>query len=215
MSFGFLKTTVQKKRHYIFVMAFAVGLAIIGLSWHLATQANIVWKKEENVSEVSLTSQFARSNPIRLEIAALNIDTSFVAPLGLMPDQTVSVPNSYDQVGWYSGGPTPGEIGPAVILGHVDSLEGPAIFYSLGQLSKGDEILLTRADGSMATFLVTKLQRYPQSNFPTRDVYGPTDTPTLRLVTCSGLFNKDEQRYSHNLVVYATLKTENDANIKQ
>jgi sortase (surface protein transpeptidase) len=206
MVFGFLKTTVHSTRHYVIVMAFAVVLGLSAISWYLTTQTTIVWEANTPAAEMVYESDFARSNPVRLEIPAVNIDTSFVLPLGLAPDQTVTVPDSYDQVGWYEGGATPGEVGPAVILGHVDSLDGPAIFYPLGQLSKGDEVLVTRDDGTTATFVVTKLQRYPQSDFPTMDVYGPTTKPALRLVTCTGNFNKGEQRYSHNLVVYAELK---------
>ncbi len=80
------------------------------------------------------------------------------------------------------------------------------MFYKLGQLKVGDEISVTREDGAVATFVVTKTERHPQSNFPTVDVYGPTASSTLRLVTCSGVFNKGSQRYSHNLVVFAELK---------
>lgn len=206
MTLGFFKTKVHSTRHYVIVMAFAVVLVLGGLSWYFATRTNIVWEKQDVTDVVAAKSEFARSNPILLEIPALNIKTSFVPPLGLLPDQTVSVPDSYDQVGWYSGGATPGEVGPSVILGHVDSLDGPAIFFSLGQLKEGDDIMVTREDDSVATFTVTKLQRYPQSNFPTLDVYGPTTGAELRLVTCSGTFDKGEQRYSHNLVVYAKLK---------
>ncbi len=155
-------------------------------------------------SEVA-TSSFARSAPNRLVIPRLNLDTGFVAPLGLNADRTIAVPDDYNAVGWYSGGATPGEVGPAVILGHVDSTEGPAVFYSLGQLKVGDEIMVSREDGTTATFLVEQLERHPQSEFPTVSVYGPTDYPALRLVTCSGTFDKGSQRYSHNLVVYARL----------
>ena len=203
---GFQKTRAYSQRHYVIVMAFAVVLAVGALGWYFSTQTTIVWEKDVTNQEVKASNQFARSNPVLLEIPALNIQTSFVPPLVLQSDQTVSVPDSYTEVGWYSGGATPGEVGPAVILGHVDSKDGPAIFYPLGQLREGDDIVVTRADGTVATFTVTKLQRYPQSNFPTQDVYGPTNEAVLRLVTCTGTFNRGEQKYSHNLVVFAKLK---------
>jgi sortase (surface protein transpeptidase) len=128
-----------------------------------------------------------------------------VQPLGLLPDQTVGVPNSYTEVGWYSGGVSPGEVGPSVILGHVDSVDGPAIFYSLGQVKVDDEIEVIREDGTIAKFKVTSLERHSQSDFPTMDVYGPVDKAVLRLVTCSGQFDRGSQRYSHNLIVFAEL----------
>ena len=204
---GLFKTRAYSKRHYIIVMAFAIvfASAAYALSPYFMSHVSSEDDALKSTYSAPMVSSFARSAPSRLEIPAINLDATFVSPLGLLPDQTVSVPDSYTQVGWYSGGATPGEIGPAVILGHVDSVDGPAIFYSLGQLNVGDEIKVTREDGTTAIFTVTKLQRYPQVNFPTLEVYGPTDSPTLRLVTCTGTFNKGVQKYSHNLVVYATL----------
>ena len=199
---GLYKIIAYSKRHYVFVMAFAV---VLTGTIYVLTNVPGGGDTNKNVSPVPIESPFARSIPSRLEIPSINLDTTFVSPLGLLPDQTIAVPDNYTQVGWYSGGSTPGENGPAVILGHVDSLDGPAVFYALGQLSEGDEIKVSRQDGTTATFYVTKLQRYPQINFPTLEVYGPTDGPTLRLVTCTGTFDKGVQKYSHNLVVYATL----------
>ena len=204
---GLLKTRAFSKRHYGLVMAFAIvlvaGLFIVEPYIKASLADPVIIEDKPAVESIA---QFFRSAPVRLVIPKLNLDTSFVAPLGLQPDQTVSVPDSYTEVGWYEGGATPGENGPAVILGHVDSKEGPAVFYSLGQLKVSDEIEVTRSDGTIAVFVVDKLQRYPQSDFPTQAVYGPTDTPTLRLVTCTGTFDRGAQKYSHNLVVYAHLK---------
>jgi sortase (surface protein transpeptidase) len=88
----------------------------------------------------------------------------------------------------------------------VDSYEGAAVFYHLGELEAGDEIEVTRADGTVATFVVTEKERVPQDNFPTLDVYGPIDYAGLRLVTCTGVYDHGTLRYSHNLIVYAVLK---------
>jgi sortase (surface protein transpeptidase) len=145
------------------------------------------------------------SEPIKLSIPKLNLETDFEAPLGLQADNSIEVPDSYTQVGWYKFGPTPGEVGPAVILGHVDSYEGPAVFFSLGQLEVGDDIYVTRADGSTAHFKVSEMERNLQAAFPTAKVYGDINHAGLRLVTCSGSFDKGQQRYSHNLIVYAKL----------
>ncbi len=203
------KVRQQTKRHYVRVVAFAVAVLVAAsvsaafVLWpHRVAEAPAVTDTET----VAVTSPFARSAPVHLSIPKLNLETDIVPPLGLNPDKTVSVPDSYEKVGWYSGGATPGEVGPSVILGHVDSYEGAAVFYHLGQLEPGDEVSIARADGSTAVFVVEKLERFSQDAFPTELVYGPIDYPGLRLVTCSGVFNKVAQRYSHNLVVYAQLK---------
>jgi hypothetical protein len=200
------KVQQQAKRHCVRTVAFAVVL-VAG-----ASLAYVVWPHSvaeapaETTSEATTTPLFARSAPVHLSIPKLNLETDFVPPLGLNPDRTVSVPDSYEKVGWYSGGATPGEVGPSVILGHVDSYEGAAVFYHLGQLEPGDEVSVARADGTTAVFVVDSLERYSQDAFPTELVYGAIDYPGLRLVTCSGTFNKAAQRYSHNLVVYASLQ---------
>ncbi len=207
-----VERTEEAPRHYSRVMAFAVlGIFFLGIGcilYYGIEQEGLL----ESIHSVNETppqaevSKFARSQPTQLRIPSLDLRTTFVAPLTLNTDKTISVPDSYTQVGWYINGATPGENGSAVILGHVDSKDGPAIFYSLGQLHKDDEISIERQDGTTAVFLVDKLERYPQDTFPTEEVYGKTNSPTLKLVTCSGTFNKGKQTYSHNLVVYAHLK---------
>ncbi len=197
-------------RHYARVMAFAVLGCVLGAAalYYIPGEKIAFAPTPEEVveSEAAPVSPYARSKPVRLIIPKINLDTTFVPPLGLNEDKTVSVPDSYTEVGWYTYGATPGEIGPAVILGHVDSYEGPAVFFSLGQLEAGDEVLVERADGTTATFVVESKERIPQSNFPTEKVYGQIDYAGLRLVTCTGVFNKGAQEYSHNLIVYAHLK---------
>ena len=148
-----------------------------------------------------------RALPTTLRIAKINLEASFVAPLGLEASGEVSVPDSFTDVGWYQYSPTPGELGPAVVLGHVDSVKGPAVFFSLGQLEPGDEVLIDRADGNTARFLVERLERYEQVAFPTQAVYGNIDHAGLRLITCSGTYERGRDRYTHNLVVYARLAT--------
>lgn len=204
-----LKTS-QAIRHYARVMAFAVlGIILISLVARFFPSKPVVYVSEDQVEDpVVATSTFARSAPIRLVIPKIDLDTTFEAPLGLNTDQTVSVPESYNKVGWYKNGATPGEIGPAVILGHVDSYRGVAVFFLLGQLEAGDEVEVTREDGTVATFVVTSKERVLQSEFPTEKVYGDIDHAGLRLVTCTGVYDKGDLRYSHNLIVYAELKTE-------
>jgi hypothetical protein len=164
--------------------------------------------QEESVPAQVTTPQglaLTESLPVRLRIPTLNMDTGFVAPLGLLQNGEAEVPESNTEVGWYKYGPTPGEIGPSVIFGHVDSYTGPAVFFSLGQLEAGNDIYVDREDGSVAHFMVTKLERYPQSDFPTTEVYGDISHAGLRLITCSGIYVRGTARYTHNLVVYAKL----------
>lgn len=165
------------------------------------------------VSTATRTERYilAPSEPVRFVVPKLAIDAAFEKPLGLNADRTLSVPAAYDTVGWYSGSPTPGELGPSVILGHVDSYEGAAIFYHLGKLTSGDTFTVERADGSKPTFVVEKLERYPQRDFPTDQVYGPIDYAGIRLITCTGTYNYGTLRYSHNLVVYGRLVEPNKA----
>ena len=205
---GTHKNTVRT-RHYRRVVAFAI-VAIVVVALYVALNLFGVLKPmiyEVPVDESnSTTTSFYRQVPTRLEIPKLAVDTTFVEPLGLNSDQTIMVPDSYTEVGWYKNGVTPGEVGAAVILGHVDSKDGPGVFFSLGQLNIGDEIKVTRADNTAATFKVTELTRYAQSDFPSNRVYTSDGGAVLRLVTCTGTFDRGEARYTHNLVVYAELQ---------
>jgi sortase (surface protein transpeptidase) len=143
--------------------------------------------------------------PQYLRIPKIALEVPFSEPLGLLSTGEVAVPEDYDTVGWYQYSPAPGSLGPAVVLGHVDSYSGPAVFFSLGQLDPGDDIIIDRQDGSVAHFKVEKLVRQEQGEFPTEEVYGNIDYAGLRLITCSGVFDRSIQRYSHNLIVYARL----------
>ncbi|WP_051797102.1 class F sortase [Catenuloplanes japonicus] len=147
-----------------------------------------------------------RSVPATLEIPAIGVRSSLLS-LGLRPDGTVEVPplTGTADAGWYRHSVTPGETGPAVILGHVDSVEtGRGVFYRLTDLTRGAEILVTREDGVTVVFTVTSLRRYPKAEFPTERVYGPTDAPTIRLATCGGAYDQISRTYVDNVVVYAT-----------
>jgi sortase (surface protein transpeptidase) len=192
----------------ILVLAIIVGVAV----WQLpSAEAPVI----ETVPDVPIDEPVTPlviqgptlnpADPVALRIPKIEIDATFEGPLGLNEDQSIEVPDSYEALGWYEYGPTPGEAGPAVILGHVDSFEGPAVFFRLGQLEVGDEIEVDRADGTTAVFAVTELLRARQNDFPTAQVYGDIDHAGLRLITCSGTFSRGIQRYSHNLIVFARL----------
>jgi hypothetical protein len=125
--------------------------------------------------------------------------------LGLTADGSLEVPVDFGVAGWWKGGPRPGDPGPAVITGHLDSTKGPGVFAKLGRVKPGDEIIVRRNDGGRLTFLVTRIDRYPKRAFPTRTVYGPTDAPELRVITCGGVFDRSASSYVSNIVVFAKL----------
>jgi hypothetical protein len=146
--------------------------------------------------------------PVRLQIPAIGVDTGLMR-LGKLADGTVDVPggpHQWDMAGWYDGegGTRPGDPGSAVILGHVDSKSGPAVFYRVRELRRGDQVKVTTADGTVFRFAVDRVEQFPKSRFPTADVYYPTLTPKLRLVTCGGSF--DGHHYRSNVIAFATLR---------
>jgi len=144
--------------------------------------------------------------PVRVEIPAIGVSAS-IDPLGLRANGELDVPNRFERVGWWSGGATPGDQGPGVLAGHVDSRRGPAIFFRLGELKPGDEVTVSGADGTTDVFTVERMSTHAKDEFPTAEVYGPTERPTLRLVTCTGRFDRSRREYEDNLVVYAVAKT--------
>jgi sortase family protein len=146
------------------------------------------------------------ADPTRVRIPAIGVDAALVR-LGLRPDGTMDVPTDFGTTGWYTGGPRPGENGPAVIAGHVDSDTSPAVFYRLQHLRPGDEVDVPRADGTRSTFVVTRVARFDKEAFPTEDVFGPTADPELRLVTCGGDFDFTRLRYRANTVAFASLQS--------
>jgi hypothetical protein len=142
--------------------------------------------------------------PVRLRIPALHID-SRLDILGLQNDGSVAVPDRVDVAGWFRGGPRPGQPGPAVILGHVDSSTAPGIFIDLRTIRRGTLVHVDRTDGSSVTFRVTGVTQVPKSRFPTDLVYAPTLDPSLRLVTCGGSFDHTRKTYRDNIIAFADL----------
>lgn len=128
-----------------------------------------------------------------------------VVKSGLELDGSLHVPASPQLAGWYELGIKPGDIGPAVITGHLDSAAGPGILYNLNKVKVGDIVDVVRDDGSVAEFSVDKLELYLQNNFNTQAVYGPISNAGLRIITCAGKYDKATKHYSHDLVVYASL----------
>lgn len=148
-----------------------------------------------------------RSEPVRVRVPAAGVDTGPVLKLGLAGDGTVEVPSPADaeRIGWYDKGVTPGETGPAVLIGHFDTARGPAVLKNVAKVRVGDEITVARADGTEAVFRVRELEQVDKKAFPTRKVYGDTERPELRLITCGGEL-VDGHR-PDNIILYADLVT--------
>ncbi|TDB87221.1 class F sortase [Actinomadura sp. KC216] len=145
-----------------------------------------------------------RSVPVEVAVPSIGVRAP-LARLGLAGDGSVEVPpaDRLNEAGWYDRGPTPGERGAAVLLGHVDSAKGAAVFYELGRLRPGHRIEVTRRDGRTAVFTVESVERVAKERFPTGRVYGPLDHAGLRLVTCGGPFDESSRSYRDNIIVYA------------
>jgi len=140
--------------------------------------------------------------PVRVRVPGIGVDAA-VTDLGLTPEGTLEVPENFDVTGWYTGRSLPGEIGPSVVVGHVDSHSGPAVFFHLRDLEPGSLIQVERSDGLVAWFRVSGVDLVGKDEFPTDEVYGSTALPTLRLVTCGGDFDRSVRSYRGNLIVFA------------
>lgn len=150
------------------------------------------------------SATLARSVPVALRIPAIGISVS-LGTLGLNPDRTVQVPTNYQLPGWFRLGPSPGEVGSAVIVGHVDDFKGPAVFFRLGSLKVGDKVEVSLANGAVAHFKVTSMATYPKTQFPAKQVYASHGYSALQLVTCGGAFDTRTGHYLSNVVAYTTL----------
>jgi sortase (surface protein transpeptidase) len=145
-----------------------------------------------------------RSQPTRLRIPEINVDTPLVV-LDRKTDGTMQTPTDFFTAGWYKYSPTPGELGPSIITGHVDSYGGLAVFWRLRELQVNDTLNIERADGSTVEFRVDKVSQYPKNNFPTTAVYGDINYAGIRLITCGGIYDYQARDYTDNLVVFGSL----------
>ena len=188
------------------------GCLIFGLQEHqhaLAGPASSVKttqavKPRAAPAKSATTLATARSTPNQLTIPAISLSVS-LGTLGLNSDGTVQVPTDIQQPGWYRLGPSPGEIGSAVILGHVDSYQGPAVFFKLRALVAGDPVDVSLADGFTAEFKVTSVAQYLKADFPDQAVYASHGYSALQLITCGGAFDSKTGHYLSNIVVYTSL----------
>jgi LPXTG-site transpeptidase (sortase) family protein len=145
-----------------------------------------------------------QSRPVRIEIPRIGVRSPLVA-LGLDSQGAMEVPQDPAVAGWYTLGPTPGALGPAVIAGHVSWNQVPGVFYRLATVRAGDRVRVSREDGTTATFVVTRVATFAKTRFPTRAVFGTTDRAALRLITCGGDYDATAHRFLRNVVAFAHL----------
>lgn len=146
-----------------------------------------------------------KAKPLSLEVPSIGVRTGALMDLGVNADNSLQVPPDAQSAGWFTEAPTPGEVGPAVIAGHVDYNRVPGVFTRLHDLKSGQEAIVRRADGTAAVFTIYRVDFYPKSDFPTGKVYGDTAGPELRLITCGGAFDHAARQYTDNVVAYGKL----------
>ena len=148
----------------------------------------------------------AASAPVAIDIPRIEVHSTDLVPLSVGADGVLPAPTDFATVGWYTGGPTPGQLGPAVIAAHVDGPDGPAVFYRLGELVAGDEVTVTREDATVAKFVIDSVASYAKAEFPTSVVYGnTTNRAELRLITCGGAFDRATGHYVDNIIAFGHL----------
>lgn len=177
-----------------------------GSSPSVATSATAVPRGTSPAQDPDLGPILAASRPVALDIPSVGVHTSRFVDLGRAADGSLQVPQDFSAVGWYTLGPTPGQLGPAILAAHVDSQNGPAVFYRLGALRPGALVTVARLDGSTASFTVDRVQRFAKDQFPTVLVYGRTSRAELRLITCGGAFDPKTGHYLDNVVAFAHLR---------
>jgi len=152
--------------------------------------------------DVAAGADHGQVRPLRLRIPAIGVDTQ-LEKLGVTSGGRLQPPVNPQRAGWFPGSSVPGELGPAVLAGHRDSLVGPAVFWRLTDLRLGDTVIVTRSDGVTARFEIAQIRRVARASFPTEQVYGATPDRMLRLITCGGLYDHVHGRYLDNVLVVA------------
>ncbi len=184
------------------------GIGVVLLSVQIAKARSLTPPKTFNsvVSVPTIASlALPASDPTHISAPSVGIDADIIQ---VSQDSTgaIEMPPLFSwEAGWYKYSPTPGQIGPAIIVGHVDTYKGISVFWNLRYLKEGDLISVTRADGRIAKFKVIGLEQFYQNNFPTDKIYGNIKYPGLRLITCGGSFDSQTASYTENTVVFASM----------
>ncbi|MGK5739593.1 class F sortase [Micromonospora sp. URMC 103] len=182
----------------VFVTGMGLGRSVGPLDWVTSGTERSPSREDANALRAS--------RPVRLEVPTIKVSAP-VAPVGQARDGSIDVPplERHNETGWYDRGPTPGEPGPAVIVGHVDTKDGPSVFYDLGKLKPGDTVEVTRTDRTVVVFRVDSVERFPKDRLPAERIYGHEGPPGLRLITCGGEFLGGRTGYEDNIIAFASL----------
>ncbi|MGW4521385.1 class F sortase [Amycolatopsis sp. NPDC004378] len=186
--------------------AVVAALAVVLAGCGTAAEPPAAAPKAPVPSSVPVSVPFKGLRPTSVKIPKIGAESSLLA-VAVKPDGSISVPSVHQpmQAAWYKLSPVPGDVGPAIVLGHVDGDKKPGIFYKLKDLAPGDEVDIDRSDGKKLKFVVDGVTQVPKDTFPRDAVYGNSDKPELRLITCGGAFDHAEHSYKDNIVVYANL----------
>jgi LPXTG-site transpeptidase (sortase) family protein len=210
------RNTATTRRHPVYRMSIGLAAVLTSVSMvgcgrtsgtgHLSAPVSSNTRPSTTAPTTHAGRGLPRSRPTWVDIPAIAARSSLVQ-LGLNRDRSVQVPPVSEplQAGWYEYGPTPGEIGPAVILGHIDGDHQEGIFWRLHEMKRGDKVRIGRQDGRIITFTVRKVDEVAKTAFPSKAVYGDTSNPQLRLITCGGAFDAATRNYLDNIIVYATM----------
>ncbi|MEV6875451.1 class F sortase [Amycolatopsis sp. NPDC051128] len=212
-----MTTRITSRRGYLIALVVALPAALVVLALTLGGGPTpptaqpppaqpVAVDPEPRAEGQNAEAALPKSEPVSIDIPKIGAHSSLV-PLGLNPDNTIQVPpvTTPLQAGWYTYAPTPGEVGPSVVLGHVDGNHQKGIFFRLKELAAGDRVSIARKDGTTASFEVTKVHQVPKKDFEGEGVYDDTPGPELRLITCGGVFDRSAHNYVDNIVVYARL----------
>lgn len=190
---------------------FAVAMVVVGVfvtGAGLGQRAGLDWPgwlvgNERNSGDVPVLEP---SRPVRVKIPSIDVRAK-VHRVGLAADGSIAVPSleRHRETGWYEEGPTPGQYGPAIIVGHSDTRDGPSVFHDLPKLRRGDRIEVTRADGSVAIFEVDSVESFDKGGLPAERVYADYSRPGLRLITCGGEWIGGSIGYADNVIAFASL----------
>jgi hypothetical protein len=189
-----------------------VGLFGVGMGLGNATGVDISgWFRGPDEPPPREFPVLEPSRPVRLTIPSIKVEAP-VLEVGLAEDGSVDVPpvNRHNEAGWFVDGPTPGQFGPALIVGHADTRTGPSIFHNLGKLRAGQRIEVLRKDRSVAVFEVNSVENFGKAKLPIERVYGDYSRPSLRLVTCGGTWLGGSRGYSDNVIAFASLVSTKD-----
>jgi LPXTG-site transpeptidase (sortase) family protein len=210
------KKSWGRRRLGIGLMIIVLGTLVVAVGVSLSAQApdtqaepivdasNAPLPREKQSALAPTSSRKQMPRPVRIVIPSIGLSAP-VVPLGLNRDRTLQVPRHFGDTGWFRGGPEPGEPGAAVIVGHVASRSGPAVFYRLREVRVGDMVTIRLQGGSTVRYVANSMVRVRKSRFPSNRVYARTKQPTLRLITCAGKLNLTTGRHPDNYIVFASI----------